>query len=217
MSVNEQLELAISQYLDGLLPQAERVALEARLASDPQARRVLEEYRALDNALKRSAPALPEIRWDALAASIGAAIDEDQAMSEDEDAQALPKRGIMQRSGIARRSRWRIWAPVSLAAALLLAIGLAIAVSLRSGNRTPNGGTVAVATHAETQPVAIAQASGPLPDPPRGPQVAEVTIGPASGADPSIRLAESVINRPTRVVWIVSAAPPAQDTQPALY
>lgn len=69
----EQLEFAISQYLDGTLPADERAALERRLADDPAARELLEEYRHLDSVLKTSAP-LPNLDWNTLAAKISETI-----------------------------------------------------------------------------------------------------------------------------------------------
>src|SRR5215217_7013902 len=77
--IDEQLEFRISQYADGTLPAAEVAALEMTLASDADARALLDEYRALDASLKRDLP-LPEIKWDRLAEHLsGAVAEEDRA------------------------------------------------------------------------------------------------------------------------------------------
>ena len=63
----DELEFSISQYLDGTLPEAQRPALEARLAEDAEAQAILAEERALTRLL-RSEP-LPEVRWDGLSSA----------------------------------------------------------------------------------------------------------------------------------------------------
>jgi anti-sigma factor RsiW len=65
----DELEYAISQYLDGTLMPLERDAVEEHLASEADARAILEEYRKLNSALKMSLPE-PVIAWDRLAAEI---------------------------------------------------------------------------------------------------------------------------------------------------
>jgi anti-sigma factor RsiW len=70
----DELEYSISQYLDGTLLPLERAALEDRLASDGDARALLEEYRRLDTALKHKLPAMPSIAWDRFAGQIQQAV-----------------------------------------------------------------------------------------------------------------------------------------------
>jgi anti-sigma factor RsiW len=70
---NDQLEFAISQYLDGTLPPEERSALERRLASDADARRILEQFRSLDTLAKNALP-LPNLNWVKLSAAISSAV-----------------------------------------------------------------------------------------------------------------------------------------------
>src|SRR3954452_8378117 len=70
----DELEYSISQYLDGTLPPLERDALEDRLASDADARAVLDEYRQLNLSLKNKLPPMPEIAWDRLAGQIQQAV-----------------------------------------------------------------------------------------------------------------------------------------------
>lgn len=70
---NDQLEFAISQYLDGTLPPEERSALERLLESDADAQRLLEEYRSLDLLAKGALP-LPNLNWNKISASISDAV-----------------------------------------------------------------------------------------------------------------------------------------------
>ena len=74
----EQLEYAISQYLDGTLPPLETAALEERLASDAEARELLAEFRRLDELVRGSAGAgaLPEIAWDRFASHLSDQIEQ---------------------------------------------------------------------------------------------------------------------------------------------
>ena len=73
----DELEYAISQYLDGTLPPLERAALDERLAVDADARAILAEYRTLDASLK-SLP-LPALAWERVAAQIQQAIAQEEA------------------------------------------------------------------------------------------------------------------------------------------
>ena len=52
----EQIEFAISQYLDGTLNPLKRAGVEAHLEKDADARALLEEYRRLDGVLKGALP-----------------------------------------------------------------------------------------------------------------------------------------------------------------
>jgi hypothetical protein len=82
----EQMEMAITEYLDGTLP-AERVAaLEEVLATDAEARRVLEQHRRL-TALLRAEP-LPEMNWGELGKDFAAVV----TGTVDEDARAADQR-----------------------------------------------------------------------------------------------------------------------------
>ena len=72
---DDDLEFQISQFLDGTLPLPERVALEQRLAVDADARRLLEEYRRLNEYLSHDLP-LPGVKWDRLAEHLSEAVAE---------------------------------------------------------------------------------------------------------------------------------------------
>jgi negative regulator of sigma E activity len=77
----EELEFAITQYLDGTLPPAQVAELEAKLPEDSAARALLEEYRSLNQTLKAQAP-LPAIEWNKLAAHLSKAVAEDAEQLE---------------------------------------------------------------------------------------------------------------------------------------
>jgi len=112
----EQLEYAISQYIDGTLSPAEHEALEIRLREDPEAATLLREYRDLDVLLKTPVM-VPNFNWDALAEQISSNIDE-------EEEQASP---VIFRIGWGRVA--------SYAAAACLVIAGAIAAIVLTQNR----------------------------------------------------------------------------------
>jgi anti-sigma factor RsiW len=68
----DELEFAISRFLDGDLPPEQRSELLDRLRTDPQAQRLFDEHRALQAAM--ASTALPAVRWDRLAQSIASAV-----------------------------------------------------------------------------------------------------------------------------------------------
>jgi anti-sigma factor RsiW len=74
----DELEYAISQYVDGTLAPIERPVVEERLATDPEARALLEEYRRFNTVLKTSI-AIPQIAWDKLQAQISSAVAGEEA------------------------------------------------------------------------------------------------------------------------------------------
>ena len=69
----EQLEFQISQYADGTLPAEDVAALEAVLASDAEARALLEDFRKIETSIKRET-ALPAMDWDRLRKRISNAV-----------------------------------------------------------------------------------------------------------------------------------------------
>lgn len=74
----DQLEFALTQYLDGTLSEFDKRVLEERLAGDAEARLLLEEYRHLD-AMLRGSRELPALDYDALAKSISVAVEEEES------------------------------------------------------------------------------------------------------------------------------------------
>jgi anti-sigma factor RsiW len=68
----EQLEIAITEYLDGTLPPEETGALELRLASDPTALALLDEHKALTAFLRSEG--LPAMDWAEVARDLSAVV-----------------------------------------------------------------------------------------------------------------------------------------------
>src|SRR5439155_7362633 len=112
----EQLEFRISQYVDGALPAAEAAALVETLASDAEARALLEDFRKLHSAMAREA-ALPAVKWDRLAAHLS-----DAVAAEDRATRSIPM--PMPIAAAAPSRTW--WRHVAVAAAVLIAIGTVV-------------------------------------------------------------------------------------------
>jgi anti-sigma factor RsiW len=104
---DEQLQFAISQYIDGTLPGQEKAELEQRLATDPRARELLAEYRRLETLVAGGVPAV-DMDWSALASKISDAVAE--------EADAIPPTLSMP---------W-VWKVSALAASVLICIGLLV-------------------------------------------------------------------------------------------
>jgi hypothetical protein len=77
----DQLEFAITQYLDGTLPPQQVSALEQLLKTDELARELLTEHRRLDMILKagRQATAPPALDWDRIAFTISNSLPVDDS------------------------------------------------------------------------------------------------------------------------------------------
>jgi negative regulator of sigma E activity len=184
----DELEFAISQYLDGNLAEAEESALEARLASDADARALLAEYRSLDRVLRAAPP--PTVDWDALSGRVSKAV-----AREAEPAQSY-------------RLHW-----VRTAAALALAACVVVAVSI--GIRRLQGPDSRLQFGENTQPatkqivvIDTARRAAPSTAP-----VAIVSVGPPAAAPDRAALAryhEDLISRPSQVI-IARSGQPAQD------
>src|SRR5829696_3029990 len=71
--IDEQLEFQIAQFADGTLPPAEAAALEQLLATDADARALLQDYRRIGAELKTAMP-LPAIDWAKLADRLSDAV-----------------------------------------------------------------------------------------------------------------------------------------------
>jgi hypothetical protein len=173
---HHELEFLISQYADGTLAEADRVAVDRALTSDAGARTMLEEHQALTR-LMRAAP-MPEVRWDRLAEMISGAIDD--------ELEARMKRA----SWLIRpvRSGW-----LALAASVLIAGG--IAAHFMIGQKNPNP-TAGAAPHSLL--VEFSQ-----PDRPQGKVVSEISIsaGGAYAKDSTLApYADDIDTRPAHVV-----------------
>jgi anti-sigma factor RsiW len=196
---DEEIEFAISQYADGTLPEDQRGEIEARLVNDIEARRLLEQYRRIDAALRHTSPAIPDLNWNTLAEHLSATIDR-----EERDRLLIPL-------GDAPWHRRMRLVPLAAAAALVLSSALALLIYNQSTRTSqtvqPGGSGVQVSAVVE----------GPKPESSTGPSETIVHIGPAPAADIDVRLAENIVSRPSRVVWIASGDDRVQDREPALY
>ncbi len=81
---DDELELAITQYLQGELSDEHRSAVEARVAADPAARSLLAQHRSLDVVLKHGWP-LPHVDFDALHQHISDAVEEQESAGRVQD------------------------------------------------------------------------------------------------------------------------------------
>ena len=191
----DQLEFAISQYLDGTLAAGEQAALEERLATDPEARALFAEYQKLDSVVKSAMP-LPPIAWDDFARSI----------SEAAASEAPPVKTFKLRMG------W-IGSAVALAASVAIAFG--IVFTTRSNQPGP-GQTSYVAVD-PPKPGTITVV-GPSIQAASQPAFAKVTISapPELARTTNWRYAEDIVTRPVRVL-IASGVEAAQDTQSMPY
>jgi anti-sigma factor RsiW len=91
----EQLELAITHYLDGTLPPEDVAALEQTLANDPAAQGLLQDHENL-TALLRSDP-LPDLDWSEVASDLCAVITgtvDEQSRAEDQKLNAVLKAAV---------------------------------------------------------------------------------------------------------------------------
>jgi anti-sigma factor RsiW len=190
----DDLEFAISQYVDGTLVGGKREALEARLRLDPAARAVLADFRALDAELK--ALPLPDVRWDALASQISSAIAVAEAPA--------------QASYRIADYRWTRW--VAAAAAVLIAAGTAFVALRGGGDAKPINIVIQSDPKPAPAPIEITLVNASQDEAPVATPVV-VVIGPGDSLkdQPTLnRYASDVISRPSQVL-IASSASPVQD------
>jgi hypothetical protein len=184
--IAEEVEFQISQYVDGTLSTAEMKYVDGLVQSDPQAAKVLAEYRRLNGKLAtlRTAPA---IKWDRLAAHISNEIDNDENRAD--------QPAVAGRIGFFQSARVRI------AAAVLLA-GTAAIVARYSTRSNPAGiPTPAPTLINPTSPTAITDVIGPQAEVAKGAPVQDVSVGPSPSLANNSRYAEDVIGHgPPKVV-----------------
>jgi anti-sigma factor RsiW len=169
----ETTEFQISQYLDGTLSAAEQSAVESMLASNADARKVLADYRRLNQQLV-STNAGPSVNWNSLSGHISGSIE-----------QQADRPLVAGRIGFGSTA-------IKIAAALLLTVGTAL-VARHYAVRPAVAAPKAIAG----EDVAV---SGPSAEPPAGPASVDVSVAPSVTAmrnDPA-RYGEA--NRPSRVV-----------------
>lgn len=185
----DQLEFAISQYLDGTLPADEEAALVERLATDPKARQIYAEYENLNTVVKTAMP-LPAIDWSSFSQQVSTAV-------EREDAPVKTFKLPM------------AWIGSLVAMAACIAIGFGIFFD-RGQKSTPGHTEVSVLTPSHAGSITV---QGPAFERTAQPALAQVTIS----APPSLaqggrdwRYAQEIVTRPSRVI-IASSAESAQD------
>ena len=182
--ISEQLEFQIAQYADGTLPAEDRVALEQVLATDADARAMLDEYRRLDATLKRELP-VPAMNWDRLATHLSDVVaEEDRATTTI----AWPLRN---------------WGKLAAAAAIILLIGTVALLQLRPA--TPHS-TVVVNVN-QTQPATNGSATvvvvvtGPAAQTTDAAPVVEINVGPSAWAkQTNYGVTDQVVYREPRVM-----------------
>jgi hypothetical protein len=191
---SDQLEFAISQYLDGALAPLEAAALEERLARDAEARELFGEYQRLDGVVKNALPE-PEVDWSAFSTQLRTRLGEAEAPVKHYQ---LPF----------ARVTW----VAALAASVLIVAGVAMQL-MKTSTTTHPGPTPGGHGGGEL----IVQ--GPAPEQSTGPATTDVQIGaPTNTADASAgwQSYEALIDRPSRVV-IGGVDNPGQDTDAAPY
>jgi anti-sigma factor RsiW len=167
--ISEDLEFRISQYADGTLAPEDVPALKAILRSDPEAAKLLDEYRRLDDVLQARLPKMPAVKWTAMEDYLSSAI-------ETEATERSPS--------IIMKLRWPV--RMALAAAVLLAIGLTATIVMQSVNVAPVVSQVHGPQAEESTGQAIAEVEiGPAPS------VAE--------RDHLWQYADGFVTRPSRV------------------
>lgn len=189
----DELEFAISQYLDGTLAADALAVLEERLATDGEVRELLREYRQINTTL-RGCPSCPAVDWSDFSSRILTNIASKDVADATAD-RTFPLRLRPVGVSFATFVGHRFFRPLALAASLLVGVSAAVFI---------------FAHHAKPVPT-IAKVEGPKVEQSSGPVVAEVSIGPApSVATTNWRSRDEAIDRPS-IVLIDRADNPAPD------
>lgn len=171
---HDELEFLISQHFDGTLSAAEAEKLRAVLDADASARALFDEHAALDAALK-SSRIDTGIDQDWLSAQIAGTIDE---------AQSKPL----------RVAGWSIFAPMAMAACLLIGLTLGV-VFLKDSTET----SLPTPTVARTIEVGPAETDRPV-------AVASVSVGVPANLTPALMTALFVSDQRTTGKVIIKPA-----------
>lgn len=184
----DDLEILITQSLDGLLSPEEQAKLDAELARNPAARKLRDEYLALNTAIAQAS--LPNLNYDRLAAKISDAIEESEPQVE---VYVFPT--------------WARWSgAVAAAACLALFIGIWL-------SRTEPIRPMAESTSQGSTQVAIMNSGEPINSEP----LAAVSVGPQPGTERVDLSAREALTAPRSAVAIDAAAPSGQDTDRSIY
>ncbi|HEX5243475.1 MAG TPA: hypothetical protein VFW23_09475 [Tepidisphaeraceae bacterium] len=190
----DQLEFSITQYLDGSLPESQRVALMERLEKDPEARELLEEHRRLNSVLGRAQ--LPAFQLEAFSKQLSEAIAQAPAPEVEQLSLRMPWLGV------------RGW--MAIAASVLIASGLAIAI-LSHGR----SGTESNPVHHEmTASAGFVTVTGPVAEATSTSDDVQVSVGPSkaiAGESTLSRYSADLVMRPAHVMMVASGVNPDQD------
>jgi len=166
----DQLEFLLGQYLDGDLDTAAAQDMERRLANDPALAAQLEQLRRIDGLVRDWAGPPPELDWDRFTAQAARRRAADQAWWR-------------------RSRRLRLYAPLSAAAVLVLAVTLYFTAGHRQTSDAPADGYVFVSVqradawrHAADLGKTVAQVSFSRTPPPDTPASSAALVHPASTA-----------------------------------
>jgi negative regulator of sigma E activity len=185
----EQLEFRISQYVDNTLSAGERTTLEAELEGDDEGRKLLEEYRGLEQ-LMRQAPRMEAVDWDAFAGRVSAAVAEEE----------IDQPSVLLRIGWGGR--------LAIAASVLIAIGLGISLYMMGGKGPAE----------PDAPVVVAKVEGPAAEAATQPALVRIEVGARDEvAGAQYQLSEGIVTRPSSVQLIASGDLAGQDTQRSPY
>ena len=190
----DQLEFAISQYLDGNLPADEEAALVERLATDSAARELFSEYEKLNTVVKTAMP-LPAVDWSSFSRQVSSAVEREEA----------PVKTF-------KLPMW-LGSAIAVAAAFAIAFGVLFVNRDHGTKKGPEVSILSPQQHLGTITVA-----GPVVERATQPALAQITITapPSMAQSRDWRYAEEIVTRPSRVI-IASGAEPAQDSSPMPY
>jgi len=190
----DQLEFSITQYLDGSLPEAERVALMERLEKDPEAQAMLEEHRRLDGLLARAT--VPAFELEAFSKQLSEAIAQAPAPEAEQRSLRMPWVGV------------RSW--MAIAASVVIASGLAITMLVHGRN-----GTASNPVHHEmTASAGFVTVTGPVSQTASSSDDVQVSVGPSkaiAGESTLSRYSADLVMRPAHVMMVASGVNPDQD------
>ena len=190
----DQLEFSITQYLDGSLPESQRVALMERLEKDPEARELLEEHRRLDNVFGRAS--LPAFQLEAFSKQLLEAIAQAPAPEVEQPSLRMPWVGV------------RSW--TAIAASVLIASGLAIAILSHGRNGTGSNPV----HHELTASAGFVTVTGPVAEATSTSDDVQVSVGPSkaiAGESTLSRYSADLVMRPAHVMMVASGVNPDQD------
>ena len=189
----DDLEILITQSLDGLLSVQQQADLDAELARNPTARALFDEYRNL-NTLLQSTP-LPRLDYNHLSRKISAAISETE----------LP----------AITYKFPIWTRWAAGVAVAASIALAFGIWLNQPSAPSSNSVVFNPATTAVTPVQVAVLN--VQQPINVTPINQISIGPQPGMEKINLPVREALTAPRSAVAIDSALSPRQDTDRPLY